>query len=174
MLAGMALSGAAYAGHPPLFKPDAPSSWNYSQRQLADRALDVLFQECPSIESWLPDIKGASMHVDDMSSPLNAIEAPMFAPYGWDKVLVVSVYTVSSPKWPAFAPYVDRNGVSVDFYLGGGLHPGIFMPTSFFPAAACGAKDRRDVRVQNDPSHDMKEDPDSFVPVPALKLLDAI
>lgn len=167
MLLGLVATMPAHAGKPPMFKPDMPPSWTWQQKQLANKALDVLFDACPGLLKWFPDMAGANIAANDLADPINEQERRMLAPLGWSHALVVSIYTIPRPQNPMF----EGDHTVVDFYLGEGKRTGIFMQGGFFPLAACGAKPSYTFRWEYDRSSDKSEDPDIFVAAPALKIL---
>lgn len=168
MLAALLLTTfTAHAGKPPIFKPDYPMGWSWQQKQAADKALDVLFDTCPALAKWLPDMDSANVYTNDLSKPINSNEREMLASLGWSNVMVVTIFTVNKPLNPIF----EGDHTSVDFYLGTGKRTGIFMQGGFFPQAACGAKPTSTFRWAGDRSNDKSEEPDTFIAAPALMLL---
>lgn len=172
---GVALGLVAFsasAGKPPMFKPDMPASWTYQQKQLANHALDVLFDTCPAISSYLQhDIQSAALHMEDMSSPANAQTAPPFwGKHRWHQVLRLDLVTVQSPSNAQLAQDAGKAGLTVNFYMGSGTDAGIYFESD--QHALCGASNSVAVLRPGDASIHMPDAYDTFVPAPSMKLLD--
>jgi hypothetical protein len=160
----------AHAGKPAIFKPDIPPSWTAQQRELANKALDVLFDACPAIDSYLTDISDASLHVDDMSRPLDANVSPeFFRGSHWRRVLLLVVSIVPKPTNKTLAQDAGEAGLDIDFYMGAGDRPGIYIETN--QKEICGSSEAKAVLVRGVAPNGEGNDYDMYVPAPKLKIL---
>lgn len=164
----------AVAGKPAIFQPEMPANWTWQQRELANKALDVLFDTCPAITQYMADIRAYDMHVGDISKPVDAQSAPkIWKAYEWSRVLRLDLVPSDHPSTALMKSAIGQFGGAITFYMGAGTNPGIWMQTSAFPETLCGAKHTMPVRDTVSPSGLPGEAPDTFIPVPKLQFLDA-
>ena len=164
-----------YSGLP--FK--TPRDWSVQQHDLAGKAIALLVEACPAIKTYAMDIEAAKFEEIDQSLPINAQAMDLVLPHPWKRVFSVSMTTASEPKSKILKEaradtrnFFAADGGWIDFDLGTGDDPGIFMQTSLFPEAICGAKHPIAVRTQ-DRSALHGSPPDTIISVPALQFLDA-
>lgn len=168
--------GLAHAGKPPIFKPSTPPDWSYQQKQIVNQALDVLFDKCPSIDKYLPDIQDASVGIQNMSLKVVRKSSPRFwRDHHWDKVLTLDVTVPQNPSSP-YLPKGGKLGSMIAFFMGAGDRPGIYIQTSAMgktpnPAGVCGAKHVAYIKTPGIPDLGLPPSKDTFIPAPKLRLV---
>jgi len=168
-------AGDALAGKPPIFKPDVPPSWTWDRLQIANQAVDLLFDKCPALSDYLTDIQQAAYNMEDMGKPIDAqFASPFIKLHHWNKVLRLDIFTVPNPKSALLKPVSGRAGDDFTFYMGAGDDPGIFLQTSHDEVNICGAKPTARIRVPGNKGLAIPDAFDLFIAVPGMKILKAL
>lgn len=131
----LGLSAAAIAGRPAIFQPDTPPNWTQQDKQVANKALDTLFDSCPAVSHYLTKVQGDySMHFMKYPDPAAATSNNAFwTKSGWHRILVLNVTLkgVLPLKWTSSSSVKQwKDQAHIAFFMGAGSAPGVWIQTS--------------------------------------------
>lgn len=173
--AAVAAAGtAALPGAPPIFQPEGINRVNWHDDARMHRILDDLFRGCPALQNYFPQIVSSSIQIMGVGGT-NGYAPKFLVQEGWHRMVVLDILikiggpTSDFPKPPHGLP------LSVEFLMGGGNAPGIYIADdrSVFDAA-CGASNVRTIPTPAIPAINLPADTDYFVPVPDLMIVDQL
>ena len=187
-ICALLLAGAAYADKPPIFQPQTDSHMSYADKQIANKALDVLFDSCPAIRAYVGKVQSDyAMYFRQYphKNKLARIPVAFWTAHRWHRILVLSmtVADVLPHAWTAASAVPAwRNKAAITLYMGTGDAPGIWIQTSTWGTdkdakqaekLLCGARKPTWIRAPGIKSLNIAPSLDAFIPAPGMRVIDS-